>query len=332
MGIGALHLLALVFTFGLFFAWRRRYPDKYRALWADNTRNAVVIAPALAVGMTFNVALIGGYFYMPWMRENTQALMPYALGGWSLIFLYSMSTALRLQKRHLEQGFDVHSMHFGWLLIPFALGMTAVAGASVAALARSPTVAGTAFILSLIPFTMAGFLLLVKVISVFRSQYLKGLPQKIEFLPSFFIVIPIVTLLAISVFRFGHFFEHQLGGQLPGAFFAAVTASAWAFELWYVGLGLFLLGSYFRKHPFSMQYFDESQWGLICPMVAMSMLGAFVYKTLLPTPVMMGAVLGFLVLDVVVLTWIAVRQYRALMQRAREPALDPAAESAIQST
>jgi len=329
---GALHVLVLLTTFGLYWAWRRRKPEAYRALLEDNTRNAAIIAPALAVGMTFNVLLVGGWFNSAWVRAEMQELMGYAFAAWLLILGYTVGTALRIQRRHLEHGFDVLKMHFGWLLVPFALGMAAVSGAGIAALAEDPMIARSAFFLSLAPFTMSVFLTAIKLISVFRSQYRKGLPEKIEFLPSFLIVIPIATLLSITLFRYGHFAAHQFPGKLPPIYYAAVTAGAWAFELWYALLGLALLGGYLKRHLFTLKYFDESQWGLICPMVAMAVLGAFVYKTLLPSPWLLWGIVGLLVLDVAILAWMVLRQYRALMQRNREaleekavaPALAPA--------
>ncbi len=315
---GLLHIGALAFVFGLFVAWRRKHPERYRELRQDTTRNAVTIAPALALGMTFNVLLTGGAFYSPWVSTNLQQIMGLGLAVWFALFLYTMFLALRIQKTYLEKGFDVLKMHFGWLLIPFALAMTAVSGSGIAALAKDPLIAKAAFMLSLIPFTMAAFLGLVKLVSVFRSQYRLGRPERIEFLPSFFVIIPIVTLLAITLFRYGHFFDHQFGGHLPEGYYVLVTAGGWAFQLWYLALGVLLLGAYFKNNLFSMKYFDESQWSLICPMVALSVLGTFVYKTTLPSPMVFAIILLFTVLDVVVIAWIASRQYMALVSRSRE--------------
>jgi tellurite resistance protein TehA-like permease len=315
---GLLHIAALALVFGLFVAWRRKHPERYRELRQDTTRNAVTIAPALALGMTFNVLLTGGAFYSPWVHGNMQQVMGLGLAIWGALFLYTMFLALRIQKTYLEKGFDVLKMHFGWLLIPFALAMTAVSGSGIAALAKDPMIAKAAFMLALIPFTMAGFLGLVKLVSVFRSQYRLGRPERIEFLPSFFVIIPIVTLLAITLFRFGHFFDHHYAGHLPQAYYVLVTAGGWAFQLWYLALGVVLLGAYFKNNLFSMKYFDESQWSLICPMVALSVLGTFVYKTTLSSPVVFAIVLLFTVLDVVVIAWIASRQYMALVSRSRE--------------
>ena len=322
-----LHLVALAAIFTLYFAWRRRHPEKGDELAADNTRNAVTVAPALALGMTFNIVLVGGYFFVPWVQENMQAIMPWGLGAWGILFLYTMVLTLRVQRAHLERGFDVLSMHFGWLLLPFALAMLGVSGAGLAALAKSAEVAKPAFFLSLIPFGAATFLLSVKLMSIFRSQYRKGLPERVEFLPSFLVVIPIVTLLSITLFRYGHFFEHHFG-HVPAAYFAFVTGAGWAFQLWYLALGLMLLGSYLKQHLFQLRYFDESQWGLVCPLVALAVLGTFVYEALLPHPVVVALILLFLASDVLIVAWMAARQYLALAKSEAESGSEAAATPA----
>jgi hypothetical protein len=160
----------------------------------------------------------------------------------------------------------------------------------------------------MIPFTFSVFLALVKLVSIFKSQYQTGLPQKIEFLPSFFIVIPIGTLLSITLFRFGHFFNHQFQANVGSIYFSLVTAGAWAFLIWYMALGLFLLSNYLKNHLFQLKYFDESQWGLICPMVAFAVLGSFVYSTTFTHPLILGIIVVFLILDVFVLFTMLVRQ------------------------
>ncbi len=312
---GVMHLVSLAFVWILFFLWRNKYPEKYSKLSQDTTRNSVIISPALAVGMTFNVFLIGGYYYSSWVRTNMQSLMGFALVAWTFIWLYTLVMAIKIQSLSLARGFDVSKVHFGWLLVPFALGMTSVSGSGIAALAHGSTVANIAFFMSLIPFTMAIFLLSVKLFSLFKEHYQTGLSQKVEFLPSFFIVIPIITLLSITLFRYGHFLDHQLGGHLPKAYFTVVTTGGWAMMFWYIALGIVLLKDYWKNNLFNMKYFDESQWGLICPMVAFAVLGSFVYKTLLPNPIFIAIILTFMALDVSIILAILVRQYKALKYR-----------------
>ena len=311
---GLLHIISLILVGILFVAWRTRSPQAYQEILADNTRNAVTIAPALALGMTFNVFLVGGAFYSDAVKSNMEAMMLPALLGWLVIWAYTMTLAVSIQRRYLLKGFDVSKMHFGWLLQPFALAMTSVSGAGIAALGHDPWITRAAFFLAFIPFTMAIFLTTVKLVSLFHSHYESGLPTKVEFLPSMLMVVPILTLLSITMFRFGHFFDHQLKSHLPEAFFPLVICFGWAFMAWYLVLGLLLLKSYLTDHFFRKGYFDESQWGLICPMVAFAVLGSFAYKTALPAlPVMLIIVL-FMIMDVIILLFILSRQVRKIGQ------------------
>lgn len=305
---GLTHLAALLAVTVLYITWRRRHPEKFQELLADTHRNSVLIAPVLAYGMAFNVFLVLGYVFIDWMRMNVQLLMPSASAVYGMLWLWTMVTAIRLQAIALEKGFDVERMHFGWLLIPFALAMTTVTGTGIAYLAHG-ALADIVFFLSIISFTMALFLLMVKLFSLFKSHYATGLPEKIEFLPSFFVVVPIITLLTITLLRYGYYFQHKFHVQLPEATFALVVTVGFGLMTWYMALGLFMLRDYFRKYLFSIEYFDESQWGLICPMVAYAVLCTFVYKHALAYPLAQGVTLFFMVLDVVILLSMLTRQF-----------------------
>lgn len=78
---------------------------------------------------------------------------------------------------------------------------------------------------------------------------------------------------------------------------------------WYMLLGLFLMRDYFKKYLFNADYFDESQWGLICPMVAYSVLATFAYKHALAYPVILILVVVFMALDVIILGTMIFKQY-----------------------
>ena len=120
---GVLHLVTLFACTILYFLWRRRYSQKYNEMLHDPQRNSVLITPILAYGMAFNVFLVLGYVYIDWMRINVQLLLPYAAFVYGLLWLWTLATAIRLQAIALQKGFDVEKMHFGWLLVPFALAL-----------------------------------------------------------------------------------------------------------------------------------------------------------------------------------------------------------------
>ena len=125
-----------------------------------------------------------------------------------------------------------------------------------------------------------------------------------------------MTLLAITLFRYGHFFHHYFHQPIPKAYYALVTGGSWAFMSWYLALGVFLLKDYFKNNLFSRNYFDESQWGLICPMVSFAVLGSFVYKTLLPSNIVLDLVIGFLMLDLIIMSYLFIKQVKTIWKRS----------------
>jgi tellurite resistance protein TehA-like permease len=156
--------------------------------------------------------------------------------------------------------------------------MLTVTGTGIAAMAKDYDIATVAMVLTVVSGSMGLFLLLVKTITLFKSHFAAtGLPEK-QFLPSFLIVIPNITLYAISFFRLAHYFERHHEAHVH-TFQQVVVLTAWAFETWYLIFGLVLLVDYFKKY--FQKDFTVSQWSLVCPFVAYAVLGAFVYKMIL---------------------------------------------------
>jgi len=197
--------------------------------------------------------------------------------------IYSSSILeVKLLKIAFVQGFDSEKINFGWLLHAFALTMVSVVGTGIAAMSKNLSLANSAAFLSLIVLSMGTFLFLVKLFTLFKKHFSdRSLPDK-EFLPSFLIVIPIITLIAISFFRLGHYLESALGVHLTGYFYLVIGLS-FAFEIWYMIFGFSLLKDYFKKNHFNEYY--PTQWGLICPLVAFGVLAGFAHKVVLSTNV-----------------------------------------------
>ncbi|MBN2110869.1 MAG: hypothetical protein JW705_07285 [Methanosarcinaceae archaeon] len=271
-----IHLALTVWFAAGLFTWMRT--DSFRELIMDPLKNAAILAPLISLLMTMNVMIGPLRYFLPVMSDNFQSLFLPAMIFWSLVFLVVMVTEIKLLEISFSKGFDITQINFGWLLHPFLLGMLTVVGTGIAAMASDHAIANTAAFLSLISGSMGVFLLLVKMVILFKSHFqLQGLPEK-HFLPSFLIVIPNITLFGLSAFRFGHFLEHTHGFDL-GAYFYMVVGVSFGFEIWYMLFGMVLLGDYFRKNHF--REFYVTQWGLICPLVAFVVLGAFAYDVVL---------------------------------------------------
>jgi len=311
-------LYAIMIVFGLihfgftavlikrYLSWRKT--KDFTETLNNPLKNSGLMAPFVSIVMTMNVFIGPVRFFWPWMAENLQTVMAPAFGFWALLWLALMWSEIRLLKIAFTKGFDSEKISFGWLLHPFALGMLTVVGTGIAALAKNYTIASSAAFLSLISGSMGAFLLLVKSVVIFKSHFAaEGLPEK-QFLPSFLIVIPNITLYSISFFRIGHFMEKQMGFHLDWYFFLAIVLP-FAFELWYFAFGLSLMSDYLKKHFFNKEYY-VTQWGLICPLVAVGVLGSFVYSVFVESPILYWAIVIDMILVSMLYLKLLVRQIK----------------------
>lgn len=301
-----IHLSLSVKQLTKFFAWRRT--SDFKAYIADPQRNTTIMAVFTSIAMTFNVFIGVIRFFVPAMQNNFQALMLPALIAWALLWFLLMRTEINILKSAFEKDFDISKISFGWLMQPFALGMITVSGTGIAAMAHSPNIAHTAAFMSLISGTMGVFLLMVKLISIFKSHFtMKGVPER-QFLPSFLIVVPITTIYAIALFRIGHYLEHQFDFHFS-SFYTLAIAIPFAFQSWYFAFGLTLLKDYFKKDFFRKEYY-VSLWALICPFVGYAVLGTFFHKFFVPNVIVQSLIFVFIALAVLFYTFISIRFFK----------------------
>ncbi len=258
---------------------------KLKKLINDPLKNASILAPYISLLMTMNLFIGPIRYFIPAMSENFQSLFLPALIFWVFLFVLILYNEIKLLSISFTRGFDIEKINFGWLLHSFLLGMLSTVGTGIAAMSKNVQIAETAAFLSLISLSMGLFLFLIKLIVLFKSHFEKqGLPEK-QFLPSFLIVIPNITLFAISFFRLGHYLEAHHGFHLDYYFYLVIGIS-FAFEIWYLVFGLFLLKDYFKNNHFKDFY--VSQWGFICPLVAFVVLGAFTYNIVMQSKLLYG--------------------------------------------
>jgi hypothetical protein len=276
-------ILTVIFTIKLF-QWLKT--EAFKKMVDDPLKNTAVLAPLISLLMTMNLFIGPIRYFLPTISNNFQSLFAPAFGFWLAIFIFSLWLEIKLLKTAFEKSFDINNIHFGWLLHPFLLGMLSTVGTGIAAMSKDASIANAAAFFSMISFSMGIFLLSVKLIALFKSHFsAPGLPEK-NFLPSFLIVIPNITLFAISAFRFGHFLEKHQHFHM-GAYFYIVVGLSFAFEVWYLFFGLSLLSNYFKQNHFKEYY--TTQWGLICPLVAFVALGSFAYNIIWSSPYLYGA-------------------------------------------
>lgn len=288
------------------FAWRKT--SDFKSYIKDPQRNTTMMAVFTSVAMTFNVFIGVIRFFVPALQANFQSLMLPALIAWGILWLLLMRTEIGLLKTAFEGNFDISKIGFGWLMQPFALGMITVSGTGIAAMSHHADIAHTAAFLSMISGTMGLFLLTVKLISIFKSHFtMTSIPER-QFLPSFLIVIPITTIYAISLFRFGHYMEHQFGAHFS-AFYTLVIAVSFAFQTWYFAFGLAMLKDYFKKDFFRKEYY-VSLWAFICPFVGYAVLGSFFYHFFLPNIISHSIIFGATLLAILFYALVFIKYYK----------------------
>ncbi|NLD91857.1 MAG: hypothetical protein GX639_04220 [Fibrobacter sp.] len=294
LGFASLHILLSILLFSRFVRWVKR--GHHDILVQDPIQNSALLLPFVSLFMTMNVFIGVIRYFVPSLADNLQLFMGPALGAWMVLLIVLLLYQVRLMRKSFVTSFDISKIHFGFLMQPFALAMATVTGAGIAALSNNLTIAHTAAFFSIVSGTLSLFLLVLKTGLIFFNHYKSnGLPEK-QNMPAILSVIPVLTLLAISGFRIGHYLEHAFGMHMQSFIFFVVVGS-FAVQTWYFLFGLSIVKDYLRK-DFVKNEFYFSQWGLVCPFVAYGVLGSFMYNVFVPNPILLVVILGTLMIAI----------------------------------
>lgn len=302
---GLLHIvLTAIFLKQLFARYGSKENKEYKE---DPLKNYGLITPLLSLLMTMNLVIWPIRFFIPNFADNLQTFMLPALIFWILLFMITMYASMKILKRAFEQNFDIEKINFGWLLTPFTIWMLSVVGAWIAAMSKDSQIANTAAFFTLISASMWILLFLVKLITLFKKHFedKNWLPSK-YFMPSFLIVIPNITLYAITFFRLWHYLEKTMWFHLD-YYFYFVIVGGFAFATWYLIFGLMLMKKFFQNHFFKREYYVQLR-GLICPFVAYAVLWSFAYKVMWNNIVIYRVILWSTLISII-LYWIIFRRY-----------------------
>lgn len=303
---GILHLLLMAY-FGKRLTQWWRSPER-KEIMKNPLQNTVILAPLLALAMTFNVFIGTVRYFIPALHENLQSFMPYALAAWLGLFALTGLFVFKLLKTVFTQEFDPRKVHFGWMLYPFTMAMVTVVGTGIAAMAKNPNVAHLAAFFSIMGLAAASFLFLVKLFSIFMSHYHRqGLPEK-QFIPGFLAAVPIMSLFGIAAFRLAHYFEKQHHLEIAWVGKLAIVGT-YAFQIWFLFFALFLIRTYVTRDFFQKEYY-VNQWATVCPFVGVAVLGAFAFAAFLAAPLIAWASLASLVIAIGVYVLLLSRMLR----------------------
>lgn len=308
---GAVHLVLTARYFRRYFKWRST--DALNAYASNPLVHSGLMTPIISVAMSFNIIIAVFRYFIPMLSDNFQAMMAPAFVGYVLLWLWAVGTSLSLLKRAFTAAFDVDKIHFGWLLQPFTLAMVTVTGTGFAALAHNTAtitynsdIAGMAAFLATISGSMALFLFSVKLFSIFKEHMRRDNTLEHTFMPTYLIVVPIITLFGISVFRLGHYLNHVYEAPILFVIAKLLLFFFFAFQVWYFAFGLMMLKDYWKGYLRST--FHVSQWGLICPFVGFVALGLFFSKVFFPSAQLFILLLGVYIFTALLFIYLLKRQ------------------------
>ena len=245
----------------------------------NSNAEATLMAIPLTLSMTVNVFFIFGAVFVPNIWSEIQNLFPLSLGAFFIIGIYALVILLRYVVRIITtNSFDFgKNNNLSQLIIPFSLSMIGVGFTAPAAMS-------TYFTVRLMAAFCAIFFMILTVATAtlilnngFKNILEHGLAK--EAAVSLWTMIPILTLLGISMFRLMHAFYNwgiYTKDYTSGSFAFLMHVVTEVIQLIFLIIGGFVMQNigYFEKYIFGPAKSVPSL-AIVCPGVAFVVFGMF---------------------------------------------------------
>ena len=236
--------------------------DEYQRLVSGLPIQSVgIFVPVASISMTALVVMAPMQFFVPQLSSNLQAMMLPGLIFFMAMWLTIFSLEFKVLKIWMSRPVDFTNLNFVWLLDVFAFGLVSLTGTGIAAMSQSAQIASVAAVATMFSLTFGTFLLVAK---LFYLLYLQmkadGLPKE-NFLPAYFILVPISCLYGFSFYRVAIYLQNHLLLDMKVFLFGMLVFSYAVAIVW----GLFcvyLLSSYLLK-VFWKSEFSPPQWSMV---------------------------------------------------------------------
>lgn len=284
----------------------------------DSPARLQFLSRPLALTMTVNVLFALGATLVPGLWSVVEWLFPLALAAFIVLGVGS----LRLFGQYMSQVMVVggyrysEQNHLSPLLAVFTFSMLSVGLAAPAAMSQVAAIAVPAATLSILFLVLSVLLGLLILISGWQAMMLHGLQSQAS--PSVWMLIPILTLLAIEWVRIQHGLSHHFSRPVDASHLYVILTTVFMLQLGILALGfrIMVLNGYLLAQ---LRNHDPSpvSFGLICPGVAIVVMGMFWWHVALVDNGVLQA--GSLIywLGIVVLAVIQFTTLAALVQLSR---------------
>ncbi|WP_222705325.1 TsoY family (seleno)protein [Bacillus marasmi] len=249
----------------------------YAKLKKSNAEVTLMAIP-LTLGMTVNAVFILAGVFIPNLWDIVEYLFPFSLLAYGAVGVYALVIFKGYFTRFLIHGdFDYASnSNLSQMLGVFAFSMVAVGFAAPAAMSHTLIVSAIGTVLAVFFGSVAVLLLIVTMVLGFKSMLKQGIDKAGS--PSIWMIIPILTLLGITVVRLYSGINHNiLHVAEPAAIHLFIPLTVFvSIQVLFGFLGYSVLKklNYFQDMIHGSEK-SPGSFSLICPGVAFFVLGMF---------------------------------------------------------
>ena len=271
-----LHIKLLLWNMKEFAAYKKT--EAYKVMKEGNNEVQLFAIP-LTLAMTINVFFIIFALFVPHLWDYVEYLFPGALVAFVIAGYYVLKIFAEYLSRLLAHGdFDFgQNNSLAQMLSVFAFTMVGVGFAAPAAMSKTLVVNAIGAFGSIFFISAAVLLLLIKLVLGFKSMFKDGIAP--EATPTLWIIIPILTLIGISLVRLFFGFEHRFHAEMPKTDMFALTSVIISLQILFGLLGYAVMKrvKYFKTYVFGDKQSVPSL-ALICPGVAFTVFYLFLIQ------------------------------------------------------
>ena len=193
-----LHFKLLIWNTKQFNLYKKS--KNYEDLINSNAQITLMTLP-LTYTMTINVCFVLGAVFVPKLWDFVEYLFPFALIGFAIAGFFSIKIFINYFARLLIKGnFDFSkNNNLSQMISIFTFSMVAVGFAAPATMSHNLIVNSLGVFGALFFVTIAILFMFIQITMGFKDMFEKGL--NLETAPSIWIIIPILTLLGITIIR-----------------------------------------------------------------------------------------------------------------------------------
>lgn len=280
-----LNLKALIWNLSRFNQWK--HTEAYAKFMKTNGQSQLMAMP-LALAMTVNGLFVTGLAFVPGLWSVVEYLFPLAMATFALIAVLAFRLYGHFIARiKVEGGFNFAANNsFGQILPAFAFAMIGVGLAAPAAMSTSPAIVAISIVLSSFLFITSALIAGIALVLGVRSILDHG--TNAETAPTLMILIPLMTILGITLMRQSHGLGvHFDAHSSPADTFMLLTQFL-AVQVLFGLFGFLIL----NRHSYAKRFIwgretSVMSYALVCPGVGFAvMMQFFIHKGLVEVGVL----------------------------------------------